>query len=73
LVDINTNLGVAIDSYYGHIEEYILKLSYGNKFSDQQLKNVIIKRLIFNRLKSFVKLELPSILVEVIVRIRHKK
>ena len=51
----------AIDSYYGRMEDIILRLPANYGFNDRHIRNIFVRGLVPQRSKAFVKLYLPSI------------
>ena len=58
LADITMALGEAIDSYYGRMEDIILRLPANYGFNDRHIRNIFVRGLVPQRLKAFVKLDL---------------
>jgi hypothetical protein len=65
------DMGEAVDSYYGRMEDIVLRLPVGHGFTDRQLRNIFVKRLVLHKLKSFMKLELPATLAQSYERAKH--
>ena len=59
LADITMAPGEAIDSYYGRMEDIILRLPANYGFKDRHMRNIFVRGLVPQRLKAFVKLDLP--------------
>jgi hypothetical protein len=64
-------MGEAVDSYYGRMEDIVLRLLVGHGFTDRQLRNIFVKGLVPHRLKSFMKLELLATLAQSYERAKH--
>ena len=58
LADITIALREAIDSYYGRMEDIILRLPANYGFNDRHIRNIFVRGLVPQRLKAFVKLDL---------------
>ena len=71
LRDLTMDMGEAIDSYYGRMEDIVLCLPIGHGFTDRQLKNIFVKDLVPHRLKSFIKSELLATLAKTYERAKH--
>ena len=60
LADITMAPGEAIDSYYGQMEDIIFRLPANYGFTDRHIRNIFVRGLVPQRLKAFVKLDLPA-------------
>ena len=61
----------AIDSYYGRMEDIILRLPVNYGFTDRHIRNIFVRGLVPQRLKAFVKLDLPADLAGAIQKTKH--
>jgi hypothetical protein len=71
LQDLTMDMDEAVDSYYGRLEDIVLRLPMGHGFTDRHLRNIFVKGLVPHRLKSFIKLEFPATLAETYERAKH--
>ena len=68
---LTMDMGEAIDSYYGRMEDIVFRLLLGHGFTNRQLQNIFVKGLVPHRLKSFMKLELLATLAQSFERTKH--
>ena len=71
LADITMAPGEAIDSYYGRMEDIILRLPANYGFNDRHIRNIFVRGFVPQRLKAFVKLDLPANLAGTIQRAKQ--
>ena len=71
LADITMAPREAIDSYYGRMEDIILRLPANYGFNDRHIRNIFVRGLVPQRLKAFVKLDLLADLASTIQRAKQ--
>jgi hypothetical protein len=62
LQDITMTMGESIDSYYGRLEDLVLRLPAGHRYNDQMQMRFFIRGLVPHRLKTYVKEITPATL-----------
>ena len=71
LTDTTMALQKAIDSYYGRIEDIILRLPSNDGFTNRHIRNIFVRGLVPQKLKAFVKLDLLANLASMIQRMKQ--